>query len=114
MSSVSDSVVDEVMAGKGLRLGDAAKMFPRPNGRGISACVMWRYRTVGAMGANGHRVKLECCKVGSLWFTTEAAIRRFIEALSTSEKPEATPPRSPGDRKRKSAAASKELDRLGV
>lgn len=57
---------------------------------------------------------LEACKVGGIWFTTEAAIRRFILALSASPAQVVPPPRSPSNRKRQSEAASQELDRLGV
>lgn len=67
-------------------------------GKRVAPATLWRWRLKGVNG-----VRLECVRVGGLWFTTTAAFAEFLAAQTASfERPEVTlrsdavpPPRSP-------------------
>jgi hypothetical protein len=71
-----------------LPLRDAADLFPRRRkGTKVNIATLWRWMRTGARG-----VVLETVRVGNQNYTTEQAIRDFIEAQS---RPTAAPiPRS--------------------
>lgn len=67
-----------------LPLRDAADLFPRRRkGTKVNIATLWRWMTTGARG-----VVLETVRVGNQNYTTEQAIRDFIEAQS---RPTAAP-----------------------
>ena len=61
---------------------------------------------------DGTRVKLEAIRSGKKWLTTEAAVRRFLEAQQASPSMCGAPPRSPSARRRASEAAAAKADKL--
>jgi hypothetical protein len=96
-----------------LSLAEAGRLLP---GRGVdhptpSCLSRWIQR--GVVGADGRRHKLEAVRVGSLWRTTAAAVRRFV-AATTAPAGAAAEPRSPGERRKASERAAAELARMGV
>jgi hypothetical protein len=99
-----------------ISLTEAGRRCPpgRNNARpGLSTVLRWIL--VGCRGPNGERIKLRGGRCGGRWFTSEEALREFIEALTPRQdgEPPATP-RSAGQRRRASERAASELERLGV
>lgn len=75
----------------------------------------FRWAVKGVLLPNGSRVKLAACRIGSRWYTSEAAIAAFVEATSaTPGNGTSTPAPTPAQRRRAAAGASAELDRLGI
>jgi hypothetical protein len=88
-------------------LGEAARL--------LSAHVnsIRRWITSGGVAPSGAKVKLEAVRVGGRWKTSEAAIQRFVAALTPSTDP---PPHAPSGQKRDSRAEyfGKRLREMGI
>ncbi len=77
------SVLEEIVAGEGMTMGEAAKLFPAHRGKGrASTSTIWRWITEGATGPDGTVVKLEAAKFGGRHITTKKALMRFSERLN--------------------------------
>jgi hypothetical protein len=63
-----------------ITLAQATRYYPK----GTHIATVTRHITRGIKTASG-RVKLEAVKIGGRWATTEHAIRRFTERLSTAQ-----------------------------
>ncbi|WP_439627648.1 DUF1580 domain-containing protein [Gemmata sp.] len=91
---------------------------PRPIaavGRSNPATKNLNPRTLLRWAQRGVRgVKLESLQVGGRLMSTAAALDRFLAALNAGPEPAPSAPRSPAERRRASAAAGEELERLGV
>lgn len=84
-----------------LPLREAAALFPRRRkGARVNIATLWRWMTTGTRG-----VVLETVRVGNQNYTTEQAIRDFIEAQS---RPAAGPVSRPAD------SAIRRLEKLGL
>ena len=88
---------------------DAANFFP-----GRKPCIqsLHRWRLHGVTGAKGEKVKLETVKVSGLRYTSQQAIRRFIEAQNATDTP--APGVSAKQRRQQSEAARKALAEIGI
>jgi hypothetical protein len=91
---LASTIYDEIAAGEGLSLSQAARVFPnyragRP--RTPSCLVRWIGRGVLV---NGQRVHLEAARISGAWVTTRAAIARFVEAQTPQAEETDLPMRS--------------------
>ena len=95
-------------------VAEVARQFPAARDAGRvhpQTIVRWIQR--GVKTRDGRRVKLEAIRVGYRWLTSEAAVKRFLIA-STSTEPETLAPRSPTQRQKASESAAKQLEKLGA
>ena len=78
-----DQLYQEIAAGNGLGLAEAARRLP-PSRRGqpVSTATMTRWIVRGLIGPDGKQVYLAAARAGGRWVTTEAALRRFLAALT--------------------------------
>lgn len=89
-------------------LTEAAKLFPRRRaGAKPHLSTLWRYCLQGY-----HGIKLEHVRVGATLCTSEAAVRRFMLAMTNGQPAPAGP--SPEQREREIAAAEKRLAAAGL
>jgi Protein of unknown function (DUF1580) len=96
-------------------LAEATSHFPPRNGKHISFPTIWRYVLRGIPGPDGQRVRLEAIRVGGRWVTSVEAVQRFAEALTPRLDADSAPmPRTPTQRRRNAAAASKRLSDAGI
>lgn len=109
-------VLSEILAGDALTLGEVARKFPNHRNRGkcMDSSAVWRWMKHGSKAANGETVKLENCRVGNRQLTSEAALRRFIHALSAPAAPATAPTPGAAARRKRAAAASKKLAGMGA
>jgi hypothetical protein len=77
----------------------------------ISPETVWRWSQKGLPGAGGHRVRLEFVRVGKVFWTSRAAVKRFFSALPSNSQANGPPMRSPNERQRAASAAMDELER---
>jgi Protein of unknown function (DUF1580) len=112
MDATQPQILTEVEAGKGLTLGQAAKMVPGSMGQKANPSTLFRWVRDGARAVDGRRVHLESLRCGGRILTTQAALRRFMLALS--ERAEVIPaPRSAAEARRASERAEKRLIEMG-
>jgi hypothetical protein len=111
----------EVARGNGLGLGQLARRCPPSRGlRQVSPETLARWITRGVNGPGGCRVHLDAVRLGGRWVSTEAALARFIAALTpsqtdTSDQAAAqTKPQAARTRQDAQERARQELDRLGI
>jgi hypothetical protein len=107
----------EVLAGGGLGLLAAARKFPSyRNGRPVSASTIFRWISAGVRLSDGRRIRLEACRVGGRWLTSEAALARFVAAQRPPEPLARETPsmRSPRQTRAAGARAAAELARRGI
>jgi hypothetical protein len=100
-----------------LCLAAAARLVPPArSGRRCHLSTILRWITRGARGPSGERVRLEAVRLGGRWLTSREALRRFVELLTPDldAGPAVTTPRTPGQRRRASERAERELARLGM
>jgi hypothetical protein len=114
---VTDQLLQEIEAGEGLTLTQAAKRLPRTRqGKPVTLGCVWRWVLNGVwLPGGGQRLRLEACRLAGKWITTPGAIRRFILGQTPNldgERP--LMPRSASARQRASERAAKELERQGV
>lgn len=85
-------VLEEIRATRGLKLSEVGKLFPASRGDGaVNPATVWRWAHEGAKTPSGARVKLEVVKVGMSWLTSQAAVDRFITALTAASIPGPAP-----------------------
>jgi hypothetical protein len=86
-----------------LALGEACRLLPiKP-----SPATLWRWRTKGVRAGN-QRIWLECVRVGGRWYTTRAAMARFISQQTAAATPIDDEPRE------RSALTERKLDEAGL
>jgi hypothetical protein len=77
------SLLEEVLAGRGVCLRAAAALLPAgPSGRPASAGTLARWASAGARRPDGRRVRLQAVRVGGRLYTSEAALLRFLTQLN--------------------------------
>lgn len=68
---------------KSISLAAAARtLLPQPTGRPLSPASQHRWASRGVLAGDGTRVVLETVRVGRAFFTTESAVRNFLNELS--------------------------------
>jgi hypothetical protein len=105
MSDVCDRILSETTR----RIEEVAQR----HGQHFSTVYRWLFR--GLPGPDGKRVRLEACRLGRKWLTSDEAVARFSAALTpnlTAEAPNG--PRSASKRQRSSERAGKQLESLGI
>lgn len=117
MSTSTPQIITEIVNGDALGMSAAARLISGRRG-GSRACpsTIWRWMNEGSRSAEGQIVKLEAARVGGHWFTSKAALTRFIEALTpVHAEPELTGPTpTPSELRRAHEAAKKRLRRRPV
>ena len=92
-----------------LTFGQASKLFPtRPH-----AATFWRWHKHGLKDQRGDVVRLEIARVGGRVYTSREALQRFSERLSGGDTATSTV-RTPGQRRRASERAARELEKAGI
>jgi hypothetical protein len=84
-------VAIDITKDKLISLKDAAKLFPKAGGGHIHSKTVKNWITHGYQG-----IKLEGAQVGSKFYTTTDALRRFSEQLNERRQPEAPGIGQPG------------------
>jgi hypothetical protein len=97
-------------------LSELAKRVPANRGAAHThVSTLYRWISSGVRAPHGQIVRLEACRVGSKWCSSEAALQRFISALTPDSdlipdpEQEIHPPRTPAMRKRASERAAEQL-----
>ena len=82
----------------------------------ITAGALWRWCSKGVQGPGGRIVKLEYLKIAGRFYSSRAAIERFIVAQQDEDEtaPMPIPARSPGKRQRASEKAAEQLAAAGI
>ncbi len=97
-----------------ISLSQAAARFPgHRGGKRLHPATLTRWILAGVKAIDGRRVKLEALRVGSRWLTSEAALHRFADALTSAPAAD-TPSRSPTARRTASERADTELRAMGA
>jgi len=112
----SPLVIAEVASGQGISLASAAQRVPsfRP-GKPTNVATLWRWGLDGIRLQDGTRLRLEVCRFGGRWVTTEAALARFIKAQTPRmESEQAEAPRTPTQRQKAADRATQQLDKIGI
>lgn len=116
-SSDAAALTARIVGEGAIGLSPATKLFGTGrNGRRKHPSTLTRYSHVGVRRRDGVVVRLETIRVGSQLMTSEKAVLRFIAALQEDapNNTSSTSPPSPSARSRAQAAATAELDALGV
>jgi hypothetical protein len=113
---LTNQLLKEIEAGLGEPLTRAARRVPRTRqDRPVTLSCLLRWITLGVIGPNGERIKLEAARLAGRWLTTPGAIRRFVAAQTPSL--DSTPMPSPtlrGKGQRAAEQAGQQLNRLGI
>lgn len=105
-------ILNEVEAGEGITLANAAKVVPGNRGK-ANPSTLFRWCQTGARAVDGRRVMLEHIRCGGRILTTKNALRRFMLALS--QRGDAPPaPRTAAQRRRAVEKAEKRLIEMGA
>ena len=110
---MSDRVAEEIAAGDGLSLSQAARVFPsyrRGRPRTVSCLVRWI--NAGVM-VNGQRIRLEAARIAGSWITSRAAIARFVEAQTPQPEEQTLSMRSAGMKEKATSAAGVRCEAAG-
>ncbi|MFO0803436.1 MAG: hypothetical protein U0791_09985 [Gemmataceae bacterium] len=118
-TSSPPTVLSEIRQHGGRKLSAVGKLFPASRGNGTTnPATVWRWARVGALTPGGMRVKLEVVKVGMSWLTSDAAVDRFVAALTGASMPASIPApkvaRSESARRNASQAAGRKLAAMGA
>ncbi len=98
-----------------LSLAQAARMFPPTRlGRPVNISTIWRWCRKGVLVRGVGVVKLECIRVSGRWLTSREAIGRFAARQTPASEHMTEGLRTPGQRRRASERAARELDRIGI
>jgi hypothetical protein len=74
---------------------EAAQRLPAlRGGKPVHVTTVWRWTTRGVLAPNGTRVRLEAIKVGGTSCTSDQALARFFQALTTDRRKSAPPTES--------------------
>jgi len=110
-------VLAEIRTHGGRKLSAVGKLFPAARGNGtVNPATVWRWARIGATTPSGERVRLEVVKVGMSWLTSDAAVNRFVAALTGDMTPP-VPPKpttTPAQRRARSEAAGRKLAAIGA
>jgi hypothetical protein len=87
---------------------------PGPTGKKVNFSTVYRWIFRGVRSPAGQLVRLESVRVGGRWLVSREALQRFVEMLSVRSSDASPSPRSPAERRRKSAVAGKKLERMGI
>jgi hypothetical protein len=103
--ATSSVISAEVLAGEGLYLAAAAKLFPRHRrGRPVSPSTVFRWIAHGVRLDSTRRVHLEATRIAGRWVTTRGAIKRFLDRQGpqplTSTHEQRTPAKRDRDQRR--------------
>jgi hypothetical protein len=97
-----------------ISLTEAAGRFPGHRGANrLHPATLTRWILKGVNALDGRRVRLEAVRLGARWLTSEAALQRFADALS-SPPDSSAPSRSPTARHKASDRADAELRAMGA
>ena len=98
-----------------LTFAQAARLFPPARlGRPVNISTIWRWCMKGVRVPGVGVVRLEHIRIGGRTLTSREAISRFA-ARQTPATEDTTPRlRTPGQRRRASERAERELDRIGI
>jgi hypothetical protein len=97
-----------------ISLAQAATRFPGHRGaKRLHPATLTRWILNGVKAIDGRRVKLEALRFGSRWLTSEPALQRFADSLSTPPT-DGTPTRTPSVRQTASNHADAELRAMGA
>jgi len=92
MSESTSRVLSEVQAGDGLSLSGVGRTIPGHRGKPtMNPRSVLRWVRDGTITPSGRRVKLEACRVGNRWLTSNSAVARYVQALTDDSEPAATP-----------------------
>lgn len=86
-------------------------------GQQVHPSTLLRWITRGARSRSGRRVRLAGTRLGTTWYTSAAAVQKFMSELSElsgGESDEAASPRTPNQRRRASELAERELAEAGI
>lgn len=120
MIATPPTVLSEIRQHGGLRLSAVGRMFPAARGKGTTnPATVWRWARLGATTPSGGRVRLEVVRVGMSYLTSQAALDRFVTALTVASMPDAPAPapapvRSEAARRKASEAAGRRLAAMGA
>jgi hypothetical protein len=104
-------------------LRDVPKLSWLPLRRGggrLNLSTLWRWALKGLRAKDGQLVKLRAIRVGETLCTSEQWLREFFDALTAHDPALATEVlpaptiRTPGQRRRASEKASRQLDKVGI
>jgi hypothetical protein len=116
-SNSPSTVLAEIRQHGGYRFSQVSKWFPSARGTGhANPATVWRYAIKGVPTPFG-RIHLEFVRCGMSYVTSEAAVERFVTALTSASMPADTTPapaRSESTRRKASAAAGKRLQAMGA
>jgi hypothetical protein len=88
---------------------------PGRNGARPALSTVLRWILSGCRGPCGETIKLRAGRCGGKWFTSEEALREFIERLTPHMDDEAAPAsRTPRQRKLAAESARREMESLGA
>lgn len=109
-------VISEILAGGGLSLPQAARLFPPARrDRPVNASTIFRWIKSGVTLPNGSILRLEGARLSGRWLTSHAAVERFIQGQTpvlASDPPPA--PRTPTQRNRGAERAVAALATAGI
>jgi len=80
---------------KFLSLAEAAKAFPKIDGRHPHIASVWRARSKGLLARSGKRVKLESVRVGRRIAIPEGAVEHFLRELAAEDMKHFDAPTTP-------------------
>lgn len=112
LDTIPADITDEILAGGGLSLAQAARRFPPYRGdRPVNPSTVFRWITVGIRFADGQRIRLDAVRLGGRWLTSGQALARFMAAQTPQAEGK---PARPVQANRRAARAAEQLDRLGI
>jgi len=100
---------------KAISLNEAGRRLP-PGRNGAKPWLptLLRWIHQGCKGPGGKTIKLRAGRCGGKWFTSEEALREFVEALTPRLDSEPAPSRTPTARRRAIEQADRVCDQAGV
>jgi hypothetical protein len=113
---VTDSTItQEILAGSGLNLGQAARCFPSyRDSKPVNPSTIFRWIMSGVRLADGMRLRLEARRVGGRWLTSRQAIQRFIDEQTPRFDDDRSEPDTSRQREKTAERAGIELGKLGI
>ena len=103
------TLMGEIRAGQGLKLGDAARQF------GKNPSTLYRWAVQGTRRRDGSLVRLATIRVGHRMVTTERALMEYMEAMNAGPESAGAPEvRTPTQRQKAAAKANAELEAAGM
>jgi hypothetical protein len=109
----ASAVIEEIGAGHGITIGQAARLLPGSRGRPCNPATLYRWAAEGIALPGGGRAFLEVARVGCRWHTSKAAVLRFLRAQNPHASTPA-PAESSSKRERQIGEAEGRLRAAGV